>query len=426
MFSHFWSGTKGEFIVVAIHDTLKNNNANPFRIINRFGCAYEITFSQLANLRMAGQRMAEQGIPKAMYKKICSNESHMLDYHTSISDKVSLKTLKNFLNGEKGQTWWVIGIASGCAEDILHTAESLVNKYPERFGTTGTCFLKCVMFDEKYTFANTNAYLGSTNTVKRESVPLNTTTKVVERMEQLENKVKKGYMFNFVKCDYTLFHFTYDFSRIKGNTLLVTAGPDCSQFSRMNTTGSTEGKFNEAIENVLNVFSHIAACSPLLWILENPGSNTSAKGATNRRLGAQTFMRSLKNYRTTFSHCQLCDDDCFSRDAMKKDTDCFSNAHKVPHGVCGEKILVARGRYERFYCGAGGPPHKRAKHKQLPRGSSARARWPRKFFEGFVSSLCYLLDGHTLKQLREKCDEDVRKNKRRKRDILRYKWTRSV
>ena len=115
----------------------------------------------------------------------------------------------------------------------------------------------------------------------------------------------------------------------------MTAGPDCSQFSRMNTTGSTEGKFNEAIENVLNVFSHIAACSPLLWILENPGGNTSAKAANNRRLGEQTFMRSLKNYRTTFSHCQLRDD------AMKKDTDCFSNAHKVPCGVCGEKILVA-------------------------------------------------------------------------------------
>ena len=369
---------------------------------------------------MAGQRMADtEGIPKAMYDNICNNESHMLDYHTSISDKVSLKTLKNFRDGKKGQTWWVIGIASGCAEDILHTAESLVNKYPERFGTTGTCFLKCVMFDEKYTFANTNAYLGSTNTVKRESVPLNTTTKVVERMEQLENKVRKGYMFNFVKCDYTLFHFTYDFSRIKGNTLLVTAGPDCSQFSRMNTTGSIEGKFNEAIENVLNVFSHIAACSPLLWILENPGSNTSAKGATNRRLGAQTFMRSLKNYRTTFSHCQLCDD-CFSRDAMKKDTDCFSNAHKVPCGVCGEKILVASGRYERFYCKCK-KIHK--KHKQLPRGSSARARWPRKFLEGFVSSLCYLLNGHTVKQLRGKCDKDMRKNEQRKRYILEAETT---
>ena len=125
-------------------------------------------------------------------------------------------------------------------------------------------------------------------------------------------------------------------------------------------------------------------------------------------------MRSLKNYRTTFSHCQLCDDDCFSRDAMKKDTDCFSNAHKVPHGVCGEDFKLANGQNRKWECSC---KIKTGKHKSLPQGSAARAAWPYEFYEDFVSSLLFLLScrKNNLESLRAKGAEDANSVKEAKR-----------
>ena len=168
---------------------------------------------------------------------------------------------------------------------------------------------------------------------------------------------------------------------------------------------------------MLTVFSHIAACAPLLYVIENPGSNTAKTG--NRRLAAQTFMKPLaEEYLSTFSHCQLvCDDDyddCFSRNAIKKDTDCFSNAHKVPHGVCGEDFKLANGQNRKWECSC---KIKTGKHKSLPQGSAARAAWPYEFYEDFVSSLLFLLSRrkNNLESLRAKCAEDANSIREAKR-----------
>ena len=86
---------------------------------------------------------------------------------------------------------------SGSCRDIVHAAKVLIERYPERFGPNGTCFLRCVLLDEKFKFrsfkrqklfkhANRLVYSGSTDTIVVSSIPMNHQTNVLGQMKELE------------------------------------------------------------------------------------------------------------------------------------------------------------------------------------------------------------------------------------------------
>ena len=149
-------------------------------------------------------------------------------------------------------------------------------------------------------------YSGSTDTIVVSSIPMNHQTNVLGQMKELEGHVGRT-LFNFVRADYSLFTHCYHFYKIRFQCLLFTAGLSCTPFSRLNTTpkiGHEEG-LSAGCDDVLIVFSFIAACACLLFVVENTGSNTSKK-TKNRRLAMQPCMQALADYRTTFTHCAIC------------------------------------------------------------------------------------------------------------------------
>jgi len=426
-FDFHWSSTDG-FLILAVADVLQSNAANPFRIITKYGQIFDIDFSQLECLRMLPEIKVKTA---ELYNQICLQETEILRFHTSISDHLRERTSYNFRNGKKGLEWFLIGFASGSCQDIVHAAKVLVERYPERFGPNGSCFLRCVLLDEKFKFrsfkrqklfkhANRLVYSGSTDTIVASSISMNYQTNVLGQMKELERHVGRT-LFNFVRADYGLFTHCYHFYKIRFQCLLFTAGLSCTPFSRLNTTpkiGHEEG-LSVGCDDVLIVFSFIAACACLLFVVENTGSNTSK--TKNRRLAMQPCMEALADYRTTFTHCAICTEfeglpfvnEVFSEPTIRKKTDCFSNGYRVPHGCCDDDdILLSNGTTKKWTC-----EFKRLtnKHTDLPNASAARSLWPCNFFRAFCSSLVYVLDGLPLRRLREwgRADENhVREQKR--------------
>lgn len=442
VFEYFWStnGMDGHFLILAVGNPLKSSNGSCWRVLTRHGQLFEINFCQLEYLR---RLLDKNDDSKEWYARVCADEKEMLRYHTSRTDFLRERTLSNFAacrRGESVMEFYIIGLACGSCQDTVHAAEVLVHRYPQMFGPKGTCSLKCILMDERFTFrgapnqklfwrSNTLVYSGNVDTISVVSVPLHSETKVLERMRNLERYVGKGHIFNFHRCDYGNGQYAFAFYHLRDRCLLFTSGINCSAHSPLNTTPSVphdEGLAN-ACDDALVVFSFIAASCPLMWIFENSGSNTSTRETENRRLSVQPCMQALIDYRSEFTHCMLCDDCCdglltppgrfdSNKSAMiMKRTDCFSNVYKVTSGCCSEKILLSDGRMKSYMCLG-----KRItnKHKELPRSSPARAAWPSGFFEGFVSSLCYLLDGLSFQALRAWQDEDAFAIRERKRELL--------
>jgi hypothetical protein len=434
-FDFHWSSRDG-FLILAIHDILQSNAANPFRIITQYGQIFDIDFSQLECLRMLPENKVKTA---ELYYHICLEETEILRFHTSVSDCLRERTSYNFRNGKKGLEWFLIGFASGSCQDIVHAAKVLIERYPERFGPNGTCFLRCVLLDEKFKFrsfkrqklfkhANRLVYSGSTDTIVVSSIPMNHQTNVLGQMKELEGFVGRT-LFNFVRADYSLFTHCYHFYKIRFQCLLFTAGLSCTPFSRLNTTpkiGHEEG-LSAGCDDVLIVFSFIAACACLLFVVENTGSNTSKK-TKNRRLAMQPCMQALADYRTTFTHCAICTefeglpfvDDDDDDPKIRKKTDCFSNGHRVPHGSCGEEdFFLSNGTKKKWTCEF---KHLTNKHTELPNASAARSLWPCNFFRAFCSSLVYVLDGLPLRRLREWGREDENHVREQKRVLLEERF----
>ena len=199
-------------------------------------------------------------------------------------------TLENFHSKWKaGSYFYIVSLGSGSCRDCLLNYRSLRKMF-------GNCLrLKCLLLDMRFrSKPGTNKYYSTLHTLDATTIACNDMTNCFEEM--LAEEKEAGYsIFHFFTLDYTEQYF-FALYKLRGRTLLLMAGPDCSPFSK-SKYDALPSEVRLGVIGVYCVFSLIAACSPLFWVVESTGAQNP------RLLKNQSLMKPLEHMREEFTHC---------------------------------------------------------------------------------------------------------------------------
>jgi len=201
-------------------------------------------------------------------------------------------TLENFHSKwEAGAYFYIVSLGSGSCRDCLLNYRSLRKMFGTRLR------LKCLLVDMRFrSKPGTNKYSSTLHTLDATTIACNDMTNCFEEM--LAEEKEAGYsIFHFFTLDYTEQYF-FALYKLRGRTLLFMAGPNCSPFSKSNF-GALPSEVRQGVLGVYYVFSLIAACSPLFWVVESTGSTNP------RLLMHQPLMKPLEHLREEYTHCMF-------------------------------------------------------------------------------------------------------------------------
>lgn len=199
-------------------------------------------------------------------------------------------TLENFHSKWKaGSYFYIVSLGSGSCRDCLLNYRSLRKMFGTRLR------LKCLLLDMRFrSKPGTNKYYSTLHTLDATTIACNDMTNCFEEM--LAEEKDSGYsIFHFFTLDYTEQYF-FALYKLRGRTLLLMAGPDCSPFSK-SKYDALPSEVRLGVIGVYCVFSLIAACSPLFWVVESTGAQNP------RLLKNQSLMKPLEHMREEFTHC---------------------------------------------------------------------------------------------------------------------------